>query len=213
MAKLQRKPKGAYHHPDLERALVEAAIKTIREHGVDSLKLRDVGQQLGVSRTALYRHFEDKNALLARVALEGFSKFRRALQTSVDEARARDAHPIEAMGTAYLKFALENPSHYQTMFTCAFGSAEKYPDLSEEASGAFAVLLNTVTDEQRAGRIGKAIAPLKLAHIIWAGVHGIATLGMAGQFGAEEGRDEQLEELSQLHFRTFMAGLKVASKD
>src|SRR5215831_17121958 len=92
--------KGAYHHGDLERSLVEAALVTIQEEGVEALTLRGVGARLGVSRTALYRHFEDKTALLARVALEGFRLFREALQTAVDEARNLRRDPLEEMGVA-----------------------------------------------------------------------------------------------------------------
>jgi AcrR family transcriptional regulator len=82
-SKPQRKRKGAYHHGDLERALVEAALRTIRLEGVQGLTLRGVGAQLGVSRTALYRHFEDKAALVARVALEGFTLFHEALSAAI----------------------------------------------------------------------------------------------------------------------------------
>src|SRR5205085_7573915 len=68
-AKKRRKP---YHHGDLRRALVEQALRTIQARGVDALTLRAAGQSLGVSRTALYRHFTDKSALLSAVATEGF---------------------------------------------------------------------------------------------------------------------------------------------
>src|SRR5688572_12818057 len=60
-----RKRPGQYHHGDLQRAMLEQALRTIQTDGVETLTLRAVGEQLGVSRTALYRHFSDKQALLA----------------------------------------------------------------------------------------------------------------------------------------------------
>src|SRR5262245_18784471 len=75
----RRKRPSQYHHGDLRRALVEQALRTIQSEGVRGLTLRGVGETLGVSRTALYRHFKDKRALLAEVAREGFRTFRQEL--------------------------------------------------------------------------------------------------------------------------------------
>lgn len=207
-ARIQKKPKGSYHHPDLEQALVDAAIRTIRKRGVDGLTLRDIGTQVGVSRTAIYRHFEDKSALLARVALEGFRLLRETLEAARDDARARGAEPVEEMGVAYVEFALANESHYKTMFGGAFGEHQRYPDLNKEGGAAFEVLLNTVLEEQAAGRINPKRDPLQVAHVAWASVHGIATLGMAGQLTAQDGAGATLEELSRFHSQVLLAGLR-----
>src|SRR5260370_17441752 len=75
----RRKRPAAYHHGDLRRALLVETARTIREDGVDAVTLRAVAARLGVSRTALYRHFADKSALLAAVAREGFQRFRKDL--------------------------------------------------------------------------------------------------------------------------------------
>ena len=206
--KITKKPKGSYHHPDLEQALVDAAIRTIAKRGIEALTLRDIGMQLGVSRTAIYRHFEDKSALLARVALEGFRKFRLALEAALNEARERGLEPIEEMGVAYVGFAMANQSHYKTMFGGVFEAQDRYPDLDEEGGAAFEVLLNTVKEEQEAGRIDGKQDPLRLAHVLWAGVHGIAMLGMAGRLTGKGGSGATLEELSRLHSRIVLAGLR-----
>src|SRR5512145_3484417 len=75
----RKKRAGQYHHGDLRRALIDQALRTIDREGVEGLTLRGVGEALGVSRTALYRHFSDKQALVAAVAREGFRAFRLAL--------------------------------------------------------------------------------------------------------------------------------------
>ncbi len=206
--KVKRKPKGAYHHPDLERALVDVAIRTIREQGVDALTLRDVGSQLGVSRTALYRHFADKSALLARVALEGFRIFRQALESAVAKARERDGDPLEEMGLAYLAFALANQSHYLTMFGGSFGAWDRYPELTIEADAAYNVLLNTVLAQQANSEMAVGYAPISLANLYWAALHGVATLGMAGLLAPHEDPVPDLAELVHLHSRIFKKGLR-----
>src|SRR5215212_5774767 len=76
--------KRAYHHGDLRRALLAEAVRIIAKKGVDALTLRSVGARLGVSRTALYRHFADKSALLAAVASEGFRMLRMQLLEAWD---------------------------------------------------------------------------------------------------------------------------------
>src|SRR5262245_12522991 len=102
-----RKKPSRYHHGDLRRALLAEAIRTIQEEGVETLTLRGVGANLGVSRTALYRHFADKSALLGAVAAEGFRMLREALVGAV--AKAPDPlSGFEAQGRAYVRFAIEH---------------------------------------------------------------------------------------------------------
>ena len=84
-----RKPRRPYHHGNLRRALLDEALATIRAEGVDGLTLREIGARLGVSRTALYRHFADKRALLTAVATEGFRTLRAAARHGVGGRRPR----------------------------------------------------------------------------------------------------------------------------
>src|SRR4030081_121203 len=107
--RLRKVTKRAYHHGDLERALVETAVQMIQDEGVQALTLRGVGARLGVSRTALYRHFDDKEALLARVASEGFKRFHDALSAAVARAEAHHTDPMAAMAAAYAQFARSHP--------------------------------------------------------------------------------------------------------
>ena len=172
--------KRAYHHGDLERALVETAVRLIQEEGVAALTLRGVGARLGVSRTALYRHFDDKQALLARVASEGFKRFHETLAAAAARADARHADPMPAMAAAYMKFARSHPSHYQTMFSGVLTDLKRYPELHQHGQAAFNVLLDAIRRGQTSGRI-RAGDPVEIAEITWAMSHGIATLGMANQ--------------------------------
>ena len=186
--------KLAYHHGDLERALVDTAVRLIQEEGVEALTLRGVGARLGVSRTALYRHFDDKQALLARVASEGFKRFHEALAAAVAAAGKRRADPLPAMAAAYIRFARANPSHYQTMFSGVLTDGTRDPDLERHGGAAFNVLLDTIRQGQAQGRI-RAGNPVELAEITWAMSHGLATLGMANQLSRTP---KTLEDLAAL---------------
>src|ERR671918_777489 len=106
MARLTRaglKPSRPYHHGNLRRALLDEALATIRAEGVDGLTLREIGSRVGVSRTALYRHFADKRALLAAVATEGFRTLRQQLAAAWEEG-GRQRRALDAMGIAYVRF-------------------------------------------------------------------------------------------------------------
>ena len=122
--------KRAYHHGDLHRALVDTAVRMIQKDGVQALTLRGVGARLGVSRTALYRHFDDKQALLAEVAAEGFKRFHEALATAVAAAEAVHGDPLAAMAAAYIRFARAHPSHYQTMFSGVLTDGRPHAELT-----------------------------------------------------------------------------------
>lgn len=191
--------------------MVDAAIRIIGQEGVEALTLREAAARLGVSRTALYRHFKDKPALLARVALEGFRLFRQALQSAVDLARTNGRDPIEEMGVAYVGFAMANQSHYKTMFGGAVQKCDDYPELAIEADGAFAVLVNTIAAEQKAGRIAGA-DPLPVAVVIWSGIHGLATLAMAGHLDQSNGPTTDLSDLARLQWRMLLNGLTASGQ-
>ncbi|MCU1385830.1 MAG: DNA-binding transcriptional repressor FabR [Acidobacteria bacterium] len=179
-AAVRRVTKRGYHHGDLERALVDTAVRMIEEAGVDALTLRGVGSRVGVSRTALYRHFDDKQALLARVAAEGFKRFHHALASAAAKADASGGDPLPAMAAAYARFARCHPSHYQTMFSGVLTDGKQDPDLQRSGAAAFDVLVGAIRRGQARGRI-RAGDPLQLAEITWALSHGIATLGMTNQ--------------------------------
>ena len=175
----ERKRRNAYHHGNLRQALLEEAVRTIREQGVEALTLRDVGARLRVSRTALYRHFADKQALLAAVATEGFRTFRLGLTAAWDGGgHGRDG--FLAQGHAYIRFALENSSHYRVMFGGYVSKAARESELAVEGEAAFRVLVDALIELQQAGLVRRDDA-LALAVFVWASVHGTAMLAIGGQ--------------------------------
>jgi AcrR family transcriptional regulator len=182
----RKKRADQYHHGDLRRALIAEALRTIHTHGVEDLTLRGAGARLGVSRTALYRHFSDKQALLAAVGREGFRMLRLALSDAW-ERHGKGRKGFEAMGVAYVNFAVAHPSHYRVMFGRFIESCAKDPEFVEEATAAFQVLVDSLVEQQKAGVIRRD-DPIMLARFIWSVVHGIAMLAIDGQL---RGADEQ----------------------
>src|ERR1043166_3306241 len=187
-----RKPRSRYHHGDLRRALVQEVVRTIQRHGVETLTLRAVAQTLGVSRTALYRHFADKSALLGTVAGEGF----RTLRLALADAWERGGHGrrgFEEMGVGYGAFAVANPSYYRVMFGGFIDAAAGTPELANEGRGAFQLLVDAIVEQQEKDLL-RDDDPLQMALFIWAMVHGIAMLAIDGQM---HGRNTEPEALTR----------------
>jgi AcrR family transcriptional regulator len=174
-----KKPAKPYHHGDLRRALVDEALRTIQTQGVEHLTLRTVGARLGVSRSALYRHFADKQSLLATVGKEGFRKLRQALADAW-EGNGHGRIGFEAMHRAYVQFAVAHPSHYRVMFGGFIESGAKDDLFIAEAKAAFQVLVNALVEQQNAGDIRRD-DPVLMARFVWALVHGTALLFIDGQ--------------------------------
>jgi AcrR family transcriptional regulator len=177
-----RKKGTAYHHGDLRRAVIDAAVTVIARHGTDGLSLRDLARRLGVSHQAPYRHFADKDALLATIAAAGFAQLTRALRAGPPP----DTEPITAMieaGVTYVKFALEAPAYYRVMFATRatpHGAAPRDADTDT----AFAVVSYGI-DRGKAAGILPDVATREIALLAWGIVHGLAMLGIDGKLGPQ----------------------------
>jgi AcrR family transcriptional regulator len=203
-----RKRRDRYHHGDLSRALVQETLRTIQAQGVEAVTLRAVGQQLGVSRTALYRHFTDKAALLAAVAREGFRTLRLELSKAWEEG-GRGREGFAEMGIAYVRFAVAHPSHYRVMFGGLVHGDVTDPELSEEAAGAFQVLVDALVAQQQGGLV-RQDDPLQLARFIWALVHGIAMLAIDGRLRHQNADPDELTRYAVDRVRTGISALAAA---
>jgi AcrR family transcriptional regulator len=187
-AAARRRPNRPYHHGNLRRTLLDEALATIRTDGVDALTLREIGARVGVSRTAMYRHFADKRALLAAVATEGFRGLRAELVRAWEDG-GRGLTAFEAMGVAYVRFATMNSSHYRVMFGGFVDPTESESELATEGAAAFRALVDALVVLQGDGRV-RDDDPLKMARYVWAVVHGIAMLAIDGQLHGPCGIDE-----------------------
>ena len=172
-AKLKRK--GAYHHGDLRRGLIDAALKLAAEKGVRAVSLTDAAKSLGVSGAAPYRHFADKEALLAAAAEESFITFRQALRS----ARTATYDALEGLlrqGEAYVQFGQKYPERLDFMFSMHL-EFEKYPGLHQASEAAFHELLDAVEGLVVAKLITAEEVP-STAYQVWFFAHGAATVAM-----------------------------------
>jgi AcrR family transcriptional regulator len=150
----------------------------IAEVGPTAFTLREVARQAGVSHNAPYRHFQDKAALLAAVATQGYGELTDAML----EAVSRESNVLDRLkhaGLAYISFALRMPEHFTVMFDAPF-SKKTHPEAADAAERAFSVLVSLV----RACVEKKQLIsgdPLDLALLAWSMVHGIAKLAITGR--------------------------------
>ena len=174
-------PKRPYHHGNLKPALLQAAVGLIAEVGPAAFTLREVARRAGISHNAPYRHFREKDELLAAVATAGFERLADALDKPGKATRARNPNPalrrFQASGLAYVRFALRSPEHLLVMFDWPL-ALDRYPELSAAARRAFSVLVGLVEAAQREGSLPGG-DPLALACTAWSLVHGVAKLAIA----------------------------------
>lgn len=166
--------KRAYHHGDLARALIEAALEHIKRDGVEAFTLRQAARSVGVTHTAAYRHFEDKRALLANLAEEGY----RVLASDLREASQIEGDALErltAIGRAYVRFAFREPARFRVMFGPRLNFDRRFPGLEAETQRAFRILLETIEAGQKNGELIDG-APRDLAFMLWTSSHGFAAL-------------------------------------
>lgn len=195
----------SYHHGNLRRALMDAALALFAERGTLDFTMRELARAAGVTHNAPYRHFVDKTAMLAALAKEGFAMLAEESERACAPLRAkrgsRDARAwIEALGTAYVRFAVAHPTHFRLMFTHPLADAKRAdPALAEAASASFAALHDAVAAAASEVRSGLAVRDVTLA--AWAFVHGLATLLVNGQLPGEEARlEDHTHRLARLFF-------------
>lgn len=157
--------------------LLRAAAQLLEREGVAAVALRAVGAQAGVSRTAPYRHFADKVALLSALAAADLYRLRDALATAADGIEDTLAR-LEAMTQAYVAFALVEPQRHRLMFGGGQRKRE-HADMQQAGKAALEVLVGAVAHARRAGTLPGA-EPAPLAALLWSTGHGVADLTLAG---------------------------------
>lgn len=168
MSTLKRK---TYHHGDLRAALLEAADAMLDEEDAGAISLREVARRAGVSATATYRHFQDKQALLAALAVKGFMDFGKAILQATKNAE----NPLAAIGQAYVRFALERPGRFRLMYGPAITDRSKHPELQTVLQRIQQGFAKNLEDRKDLGE-DSAVASLRL----WCMVHGLSQLLLDG---------------------------------
>ncbi len=170
--------KTSYHHGDLESALVEAAISLVRKYGPDHLSLRAVSAEVGVSPSASYHYFQDKDSLVSAVGNTLFEQLAEIQEQAISKIKgggARGAKErFEALGTSYFKWALNQPNLYRLIFG---GFCEQHE--SPHESKAWQLLKQSLDELVEEGLITKS-ARLGGEVLVWSAVHGASSLVIEG---------------------------------
>lgn len=197
-----------YHHGNLREAMVEAALSLIAERGPVGFSFAEVARAVGVSGAAPYRHFRDRNALLAEVARQGFERFATELRAAWDGGRPSPTAAFHACGRAYLAFARENPAFYAAMFD---SHLEDDAALSLAADRAFGVL-RAAADALVASLPARGRPPaLMVALHVWSLSHGIASLFIGAPGGGRRKLPMTPEDLLEAGVLVYLQNLGAAA--
>ncbi len=199
-------PRG-YHHGNLKEALVRAALELIAEKGPAGFTFADAARWAGVSPAAPYRHYRDRDALIADVARRGFDIFAVALAKAWDDGKPEVLPAFERLGRAYLDFARKQPAYYSAMFEAGV-AADSDPELRTASDSAFAVL--RAAAEKLVTMMPPKDRPpaLMVALHIWSMTHGIASLFGRGD-AARRTLPMPTEELLEAAVLVYLRGLGV----
>ena len=174
--------KRGYHHGNLRAALVAAGLTEIARSGPETFSLREVARRAGVSPTAVYRHFADKDELLTAIAAECDERITQALTAAI--AAAPSADPLErfrATGIAYVQFAIANPEHFRAL--CIPGLAERLPVAQQRARPAWATVER---DKLATAQANNQLSLVPLDDVMLAAqatTHGLAMMIVEGRLG------------------------------
>lgn len=175
--------KESYHHGDLRSALIIAATHRLENLGIEELSLRKLAEDLGVSRTAPYHHFKDKNALLSAIAASGFEEW-KAIATNIFEHSTEPAPVrLRAFIHAYIGYAAKHPQLYDLMFgRTLWQHNEASQGLKDVAFPTFQYQVEMTRYWQQQGLLPASTEALRLAQVTWGTLHGIARLVIDGVY-------------------------------
>jgi AcrR family transcriptional regulator len=197
-------PRG-YHHGNLKEALIRAALELIAEKGPAGFTFAEAARFAGVSPAAPYRHYRDRDDLLADVALRGFEQFADALTKAWDDGRPDPMTAFERMGKAYLAFARAEPAYYSAMFETGI-SPTTSAELGAAGDRAFAVIRNASERLISGLPVGKRPPALMVALHVWSMSHGIASLFGRGD-AARRPLPMSTDELLEAGMLVYLRGL------
>ncbi len=195
----------SYHHGNLKEALVRAALELIAEKGPAGFTFADAARWAGVSPAAPYRHYRDRDALLADVAKRGFDEFAAALAKAWNDGKPDLMSAFDRLGKAYLAFARSEPAYYSAMFEAGV-PVDADPELRDAGERAFAVLRGAAEHLVALMPANGRPPALMVALHIWSMTHGIASLFGRGD-AARRPVPMPPEELLEAEVLIYLRGL------
>jgi len=176
---------------DVRAGILRASLELMNEGGLGSLSMREVARRAGVSHQAPYHYFQDREAILAELAGEGFEKLYDYMISAIGLARDR-ASKNRAMGEAYVRFALNNPEVFRLMFRCEMVDLSRYPEAKAKADRCFNVPVEVLGASGTSA--DKSNPDLTPVIAMWSLAHGLATLLLEGKLGQSFGETADQRE-------------------
>jgi AcrR family transcriptional regulator len=192
-AKIKTK-KASYHHGDLQSSLVKTASEMVKESGIEALSLRKLAERIGVSRTAAYHHFKDKNDLLCAIASQGFTQWQNISETIFNNDTLSNEDKFRQFVHQYLTFATNNPALYELMFgRTIWKNNQSNQTLRDVAYPSFNYQVAMTKIWQQHGLMINTENSLRLAQVTWSTLHGIVRLIIDGIYTDNNHIDELCE--------------------
>ncbi len=197
--------KTTYHHGDLRSSLVETGAEMIKEAGIEGLSLRKLAERIGVSRTATYHHFNNKNDLLCAIAALGFAQWQEISEQIFDNSQLSGEEQFRQFVYKYIQFATQNPSIYELMFgKTIWKNNNSDQALRDIAYPSFNYQLEMTKVWQQQGLLIKDENSLRLAQVTWGALHGIVRLLIDGIYLDTS----HTEEMCECVVKVFMQSTK-----
>ena len=201
----RQKPK-AYHHGDLRNALIQAGLELLAEGGARELDLRKVARRVGVSHAAPYRHFADKQALIAAINEEGFRLLAERIQATLREAPDEPLEQLFGLALAYVRFAEAHPWLMREMFSGLSIERETFASLHDASKTVYRLYTDVIRRGQEAGKIIEG-EPVALAGVLWSVLHGLAMLIIENQMRPYADGPEGSERVTRYTIEVLYGGL------
>jgi AcrR family transcriptional regulator len=167
--------KTQYHHGDLKNALIKEGLKIISEDGIQGLTLRKVASRIGVTHTAPYAHFADKQALIAAISAEGHHELFKEMNFLYQKYQDEPYKQLVEIGWHYIQFAIKDPEYFRIMFSKVIEDGEIHPEFIEISDKNYEIVSQVIINCQKAGIIDPEDHEKRTIYI-WSVIHGLATL-------------------------------------
>jgi len=200
----RQKPKP-YHHGDLRNALIQAGLDLLAEGGVQELDLRKVARRAGVSHAAPYRHFADKQALIAAINEEGFQLLAERIRSTLREVSDEPVEQLLGVALAYVRFAKENPWLMREMFSGLTIERETFESLHTASKSVYRLYAEVIRRGQERGKIVDG-DPTALAGVLWSVLHGLAMLIIENQMRPYADGPEGTERVTRYTIEVLYGG-------
>jgi AcrR family transcriptional regulator len=198
MSLAESKSKQTYHHGNVKEALIQAAITLLQDEPVQNLSLRRLAKEVGITPTAVYNHFSDKDALVAAIKMESFENFNQFLKQHCTEIDDPEKIFLE-LGVGYYRFSKQYPSQFDVLFNYAIPPESNTEELIETACQSQELLKNVIQAILiKRGKDYNEDILIKASLMAWTQIHGLVTLTASGSIAASARCQEWPEQFAMI---------------